>query len=157
METSYDAVKKDKELLIQENHRLRMGTDSKSISSTPVGACKKVALKKAASPALNSRLVTSSDKRPQSATSTKQRRSVKVGSNNSKQNSTSQKSQSRSRKTRSRSKSHSNNSRSPNCNSVNSNNEYALPWARSKSPNCVANLDFLKSGSNTRVPAQIHT
>ena len=64
METSYDAVKRDKENLIQENQRLRMGTECKSISSTPVGACKKVALKKGTSPALNSRLATSADKRP---------------------------------------------------------------------------------------------
>ena len=63
METSYDAIKKDKEHLIQENQRLRMGTESKSISSTPVGACKKVALKKGTSPAMNRRLVTSSEKR----------------------------------------------------------------------------------------------
>ena len=53
LETSYDAVKKDKELLLQENHRLRMGTESKSISSTPVGGCKKVSLKKATSPVPN--------------------------------------------------------------------------------------------------------
>ena len=71
METSYDAVKRDKEFLLQENQQLRMGTDSKSISSTPVGGCKKVSLKKATSPVPNTRVNRSGDRRPPSSASNK--------------------------------------------------------------------------------------